>query len=654
MNISLSQIENVTRLGVCKIKGMQCKGGEFFSVRYNSSLEPQKKKHHVTTFFPSLILSSIGQIDELCGVSEKIESFLLTEQRDSGAYNYWKAGSEMNKKFAYPDDLDCTLSAYYALHLFSKKNITGKVLANIVSLLTRFETEAGGPYRTWIVDDKGGKWSDVDLAVNANIGYFLFLQDVHLKGLNNFFDKNIREGTLTSQYYFSDVSVLYFLSRFYKGREIDVLRRIVRKKILEQDYENVLEAGLLVSCALSLGLQNKCVKKPVCYLLKHYSNMCKPYPFVVEKVQKNSSEVSGCSAFTCAVCIEALLQYKEKYLVKQLHSQSKKRQAHKRSNSFSDDVYLSVRNRFKTFTPDFQKQMSSVLQKVEAIEERTPIGGLPYMFCESLGVQGETIDKTMLLDLGQANVFGWIAYTVYDDFLDDEGDVRLLSCANVALREVTVLFSKVLGFESSFFDKFGKIMDRIESANHWEVEKCRVTIEDGFMNLDEYQVPCYRDYTVLADRSFGHALGPIAVMFALGYRQNDVEMKALMEFYKHFLIARQLNDDAHDWEDDLKAGRVNPVCASVVEKYKIRYKRLEKVSFEKDRELFRKIFWFEVACEMCSVIRLHLNKARKALQSIAVVADTSFFDRCLDVLLQSTLEAEQEQRKTVDFLRCYK
>jgi len=89
-------------------------------------------------------------------------------------------GSKLSKEFKskpYPDDLDDTFCALNALYLFDRKLISGSAYAYIIQLLTKVEKNEGGPYKTWLVSKKTSGWDDVDIVVNSNIAYFLWLQE---------------------------------------------------------------------------------------------------------------------------------------------------------------------------------------------------------------------------------------------------------------------------------------------------------------------------------------------------------------------------------------------------------------------------------------------------------------------------------------------
>src|SRR5690606_19133233 len=127
--------------------------------------------------------------------------FLLKQKTPNWTWNYWQKNHPMRAVMPLPDDLDDTIWALIALALHNPKLISGSVLAHLARTLTACETAPGGPYRTWLVDRTLHKtWGDVDIAVNANIGYLLSQQQVRLSGLMRYIDDALARNQLTSPY----------------------------------------------------------------------------------------------------------------------------------------------------------------------------------------------------------------------------------------------------------------------------------------------------------------------------------------------------------------------------------------------------------------------------------------------------------------------
>ena len=71
--------------------------------------------------------------------------------------------------------------------------------------------------------------------------------------------------------------------------------------------------------------------------------------------------------------------------------------------------------------------------------------------------------------LAIANVSGWIAYGIYDDFLDGSGEPRLLPAANFFLRDLTLQYTALSEKIPGLLDGYIKIMDTEDGANTEEI-----------------------------------------------------------------------------------------------------------------------------------------------------------------------------------------
>src|SRR5208282_1544290 len=120
--------------------------------------------------------------------------------------------------------------------------------------------------------------------------------------------------------------------------------------------------------------------------------------------------------------------------------------------------------------------------------------------------KGILVPDRIMNQLALANLYGWMAYTIYDDVLDDESDGARIPCANFFLRAVADIYRSLDREIPGAIGLYTIIMDRIDGANAWEQSHCRVPgvstgeISDFLPSL----LPNFGDHTTLADRSIGH------------------------------------------------------------------------------------------------------------------------------------------------------
>jgi hypothetical protein len=613
-------------------------------------------KENKSIFFTGLILFSLSAFSDFKNANKlknKSANFLLDQKSEFWSWNYWKRNSSESKNSPYPDDLDDTCCIISALIKYNPKIIPIKAVSSVVNLLTFCESKEGGPYYTWITAPEADKaWKDIDPAVNSNIAFFLSLQDVFLPSLIALVEKAAASEKYNSPYYYSPYSVIYFISRWYKGKKKDrIISYLLAKKLKNYSWGNVLETALAVCTLINFGFPKEKLEKSVEYLVKNQKNgKWKAYPFVVERISKGKKYYSGSSELTTAFCLEAC----GKFLTEdESKKDGKKIKIGKESKKINKKILDYSDQRFSNFSPEIKKSFLNVRQKILKGDKNVTIALMPYYLEKALGEKQAATDEN-LIKLGTASLYGWIAYTIYDDFFDCEGDPKILSLANICLRELVSIYYDIFSKDEKFLKFFQNIMDRIDAANAWETANCRLSVSNSVVMLPE-KLSDFGDLKKLADRSIGHALGAAAVMY---FKIGDIEspeIKNLVLFFENYIIARQLNDDAHDWENDLKRGQLTPVVASVLEKYlKRKENKIRKeLDLKKDIKELQKIFWYEVIQEMCGKSLFHAKEARKNLKSIAVIGYKYFLEKMVASVEQSAQQAISEQKDTLEFLKEY-
>jgi hypothetical protein len=329
----------------------------------------------------------------------------------------------------------------------------------------------------------------------------------------------------------------------------------------------------------------------------------------------------------------------------------KKSEKDKESVIMRKKIIRLTDKRFSDFDSEMAEKFSAIKKKILKGDGAKRITLLPHYFYKSLRA-GKSIDEKVIVDLCAAGLYGLAAYTIYDDFLDGEGNPKFLSLANVCLRELTSIYGDIFSKDKKFQGFFRSTMDRIDAANAWETNNCRARISGSQMMIPE-RLPDYGNMEKLADNSIGYVLGPTAVLYLNTGNMESSEIKNLMAFFENYIIARQLNDDAHDWENDLRNGQLSPVAVLVLEKYLKRHKNMKELNLKKETKELQRIFWHGVIREICNKAIQHIKKARKNLGTIADVKDKSIFETMLASVEKSAREALTEQKEMLDFLKEY-
>ncbi|MBU4421375.1 hypothetical protein L6259_01795 [Candidatus Parcubacteria bacterium] len=651
-------IQKITEDSVNFLSKKQEPDGDFLSLSTPSLRDFDEPKIYHSPFPASLILAclnALSETPELKELKRKTAQFLLSQKSEHWSWNYWTRDSEQFKEKPYPEDMDDTFCALSALAGYNPKLFDGKTLAQIIMLLTATEVKEGGPYRTWLVSpDAPEIWRDVDLAVNSNIAYFLSLQDVFLNNLVSLIEQTIEKEKYISPYYPSEYPIIYFISRFYRGsKQKQITDYLLSRQDADNKWENPLYTALAVSALLNFGCNKNILEKSILYLTGEYQNGAWPaYAFCIDPSLGGNKYYAGSPALTTAFCLEALSKYSEEDGKKNI-PQNARNISDKKAKKDYLTIASKAKERFSDFEDNFKKLALNTLSRIIKKDKDKQVVLLPYFFKLALGKEGEKIDLSLLIQLGLANLWGWIAYTIYDDFLDEEGDPRLLSLANVALRELSIIFKSTLPKNKEFQSFWQNTLDKIDAANVWETTNCRLKIDKSNLIIPS-PLPDFGDYSKLAERSIGHFLGPAAILFSLGYKKDSPEIKNLSTFFHHYIIARQLNDDAHDWEDDLKKGQLTGAVSLTIKKWQDKHPTKKRINIKNDLSELQQIFWNETIAETCYEIKKQVALARECLEKNAIIQKPAKFFEILRVIESSADQALKEQKETVEFLKTYK
>ena len=579
-----------------------------------------------TSFCSSLILEALRNVTGSQTIRTGLASFLLGQRSDQWSWNYWIREAAEAQAQPYPDDIDDTVCAVVALMHHDPNLITGPALACLVQHLIATEQAPGGPYRTWLVDrDSASVWRDVDLAVNANIGYCLGSNNVSVSGLNAYVATKLPDDTLQSAYYLGEIPCIYFLARWYSG---DVQR--LRSKIEAYGQRcmelSALHISLLLSSACVLGMSTEADIFADALIQKRTKTHWPAAALYSEPAVNGQPRYAGSAALTTAFAVEALTAY----------------DAVQPQPPNTNIAARLTGPKFRSYLPasDLRDTYNAVYAEIYALDHDRQVTGMADITAKACNAN---IDPSTLRALNLASTHGWIAYTIYDNIWDDEPDTTLLGVANFALRVTSEQFRSGLPDDVAFQKLVAKTLNTVDAANTWEVVHARAIVTKHGLTINE--LPDYGDYTLLAARSWGHMLAASGVLSAAGYQVDSPEQHALRKFFEHYLIARQLNDDAHDWETDLKRGHLSSVVCMLI-------RPNTTITFSTDIENLRTQFWDNTLDTVVQLIQQHCDLARQALQLTPLV-HAEQFSHWIDSVAAAADLALDEKQRTMDFISAY-
>lgn len=247
--------------------------------------------------------------------------------------------------------------------------------------------------------------------------------------------------------------------------------------------------------------------------------------------------------------------------------------------------------------------------------------------------------------LGIANLMAWTAYSVYDDFIDGEGDPQLLPVANVTHREALARYTEAV--PAALRAECRHVFDGMDAANAWELAHCRFAVSGGRIAIG--RLPRYGAHRVLAARARAHVLGPLIVARLAG----TVDVAAVERALDHYLIARQLNDDLHDWAKDFARGHISPVVARLLAAVGVPEGR-----HDADRLLRRMKteFWRSELTLSSRYALGHVRKARRLLQGpgVNMAAGSPFIVRVIAPIEDGLVRGLARHDADKKFLAAYR
>ena len=227
-------------------------------------------------------------------------------------------------------------------------------------------------------------------------------------------------------------------------------------------------------------------------------------------------------------------------------------------------IFRETAKDISQFDESLQPLALQFLKRIQKADKSQEIALMPQFFHGSLS---KAVAPPPLEILSMANIYCWIAYMIYDHLIDGQSTPEYLPVANVAMRASLRYYQNLFPPNHSFQKELQKTFNNMDAANAWELAHCRLQRSDDD-SIAFSALPTYGQFGLLARRSFGHALGPLAIAhFSL---QPISSIVSIRKGFHHYLIARQLCDDIHDWQEDIREGSCSAVVAHILRSARVK------------------------------------------------------------------------------------
>lgn len=280
-------------------------------------------------------------------------------------------------------------------------------------------------------------------------------------------------------------------------------------------------------------------------------------------------------------------------------------------------------------------------QTLHRITQANHAHEISLMSCYFAEMLGEPLSSNELTVLGQANIYCWLGYMLYDEIIDTQSHTAHMPIVTAAIRRSIMLYREYLPEGAR---RIEQVFDEMDKANIWELQHARYAVDGDTITVG--RLPQYGNLTQLARRSGGHILGPLLIT----QRHQPQRRHAITQGLQHYLIARQLHDDAHDWQEDLAEGHISYVVARLLRGAGITPGPYDLNALRTD---LRALFWRQAAMEICDHIDVHLAQARHHLAGLPIRDNTAFY-ALVGRLEQASRRTRREHQRGSQFVQHFR
>lgn len=431
--------------------------------------------------------------------------------------------------------IDQTALAFLVLSKI-QKNQASTLSAEFTLQLTRQEKIPGGPYYTTQSNQ------EIDPVVNAAVHLALQGFGVHLSQLESFLTKGIITNNWRSTTIISAWLNLYLI---WRTLSIESKKSLIPNL---QEFETLepITDSLELACKILITENFDLARSG----FPDQNNYCVHDIFSKKQESHQAASISGSANVNASLW--ALIWDKLDKITNP-EAVSDFRLSEKNPDT-KDAVIQMVARKLSKLEPGLQERGLYSLGQILI----TPISEEIILLSLDLdSALGANLTKEIHIKLGAANLFGWIAFHLYDNCYEENSPSIELSLANICLRSATTLYCQV---SETLKIKPSLVLQTLDSIDEAHAKEVADTIElrQSLLNHERWTGMTVRH---IAERSFGHCLGPLLICHSL--EPNLGLLGQIKKLFNHYLTARQMCDDLHDWSKDFMSHRVTSVTKTL-------------------------------------------------------------------------------------------
>jgi hypothetical protein len=518
-----------------------------------------------------------------------------------------------------------------ALQAHDPAHITGDMLGEVAALLVSLEQSVGGPY----YDRPGGS---LEPATNALIAQFITQAAGPLPQVTAYLQQVVSKRAFTSPYYSEQLAAVHHIAQALPAA--DITRWLTRQAA-------AASATGLALIANSLQALHQPVPPELTAQLLAAQNTDGSWPAGAYASSHDPPLIS--TALAVAALAALSLAPDTAPDTQQPRTAPRPAPFHTPAgNALYQQIFAQTHAIFHALGPSLYHKATPMLDLIREVDTNQEILLLPYFFTASLKSHPALPRRQFFIDLGIANLCNWMAFTLYDDFYDEVAEPALLPVANAALHHSLRHFSLALPDHRQFQQLVHDTFDRLDSANAWEIASSRMSFAGP--NVTIPALPHFIGLRRLAERSYTHILPVLAVLAHYGRDLDDIPAQAIRASGRHYLISRQLNDDMHDWEEDLRAGNLTYTLVRVCQELNI---GPGTYNFDELFARIRRQFWQHTISNICDDLEVHIQKGTQAATRSGLLVPDSIFDELFASLARTLAHTRAEHQQSMQFLQAY-
>ncbi|MCF7820122.1 MAG: hypothetical protein K9M44_01475 [Candidatus Pacebacteria bacterium] len=201
---------------------------------------------------------------------------------------------------------------------------------------------------------------------------------------------------------------------------------------------------------------------------------------------------------------------------------------------------------FSALNKDWQNTINLKLEKIKSSSLWQEISLQAWLLDDK---QILNLQENLYLSLG--NIYIWLAYTLYDQVLDNQ-QIHHLPLANFLLSQSLKNYYSV-NLSLTWQNILEKVILKMETANYWEIENCQKIKE-----FHSPKIPALSDHLNSSRyKSLAHCLPAIYLLLKYQSSSREEEINEIIALFSSLLLVRQIQDDLHDLEVDFSNRSLN-------------------------------------------------------------------------------------------------